>query len=89
MNKNQPDFQGIWVLIRHEIDYLKSAVLGDEITFKTWVGESSGLKSIRYVDILKNDILLAKSKTTWCLLDAKTNKPLRLTTSVLKILNPS
>jgi len=87
--KNQPDFHGIWVLIRHEIDYVKSAVLGDVITLKTWVGESSGLKSVRHVAILKGSELLAKSATTWCLLDVKTNKPLRLSESVLKILNPS
>ena len=87
--KNQPKINGIWVLIRHEIDYLKSAVLGDKITLKTRVGESSGLKSVRYVEIFKNDILLAKSKTISCLLDATTNKPLRMTISVLKILNPS
>ncbi len=87
--ENQPEQTYIWVVIRHEIDYLKSAVLGDEITLKTWVGESSGLKSIRHVEILKNNVLLAKAQTTWCMLDAKTYRPLRITESVLKILNPS
>ncbi len=87
--KNQTEITGIWVVIRHEIDYLKSAVLGDEVTLKTWIGASTGLKSIRHVEILKGTILLAKAQTTWCLLDAKTYKPLRITESVLKILNPS
>src|SRR5204863_6074547 len=32
-----------WVALRHEIDYLKPAVLGDEITVATWVGVAEGL----------------------------------------------
>lgn len=87
--KNKMKLTYIWVVIRHEIDYVKSAVLGDEITLKTWVGESSGLKSIRHVEILKGDVLLAKAQTTWCMLDAKTFRPLRITEDVLRILNPS
>ena len=87
--KNQLKQHYIWVVIRHEIDYLKSAMLGDEIIIKTWVGESSGLKSIRHVEISRNNVLLAKAQTTWCMLDAKTHRPLRITEDVLKILNPS
>ena len=40
-----------WVCLRHEIDYIGQAFLGDEITIQTWVGESKGVKSIRYVNI--------------------------------------
>jgi len=86
---NEPSQNYLWVVIRHEVDYLKSAVLGDEITLKTWIGESAGLKSIRHVEILKKKVLLAKAKTTWCMIDAKTYKPIRLPANVLKILNPS
>ena len=87
--KDQAKQHYIWVVIRHEIDYLKSAKLEDNITLKTWVGESKGLKSIRYVEIFRNQDLLAKAKTTWCMLDTKTHRPLRITEDVLKILNSS
>ena len=77
----------VWVVIRHEIDYKRPAVLGDEITIKTWIGETSGVTSIRYVSVFKDDTLLAKAKTTWCLVHAKTLRPTRITSSILNLLN--
>lgn len=68
-----------WVAIRHEIDYLQPAFLDDSITIKTWIESLKGVKSIRIVHIYKDNTLLAKSKTTWCLLDAETNKITRVT----------
>lgn len=76
----------IWVVVRHEIDYKAQAHLNDEITIKTWVGETSGIKSIRHIAFYKEETLLVQSKTTWVFLDAQTQKPTRITESVLKIL---
>ena len=74
-----------WVTLRHEIDYLQSAFLGDKITVYTWVGEIAGVKSIRYVHIYKDETLLVKTKSTWCLIDVKTNKPARIKQDILNI----
>ena len=71
-----------WVVLRHEIDYLKPVFLNDEITIKTWVKTLEGVKSIRKVEIYKGALLLAKSQTTWCLLDAKTHKITRITPEI-------
>ncbi len=79
----------IWVLVKHEIDYIGQAVLNDEITLKTWVGETKGVKSVRHVEILKEDKLLAKSQTTWCLLNSKTLRPTRITEDIFNLLSPS
>ncbi len=86
LTKNCPDLNFVWVVTRHEIDYRGQAVLGDEITFKTWVGETKGVTSIRHVEIYKGSVLLAKAATTWCMLHAKTLRPARITESVLKVL---
>jgi acyl-CoA thioester hydrolase len=72
----------IWVAIRHEIDYLKPAFLDETITIKTWVTTLEGVKSIRKVEIYRDDVLLAKSQTVWCLLDAKTQKITRITSDL-------
>lgn len=72
----------IWVAIRHEIDYLKPAFLNDSICLKTWIVSLKGVKSIRKVEIYKEDILIAKSETTWCLLDSKTHKIARITKEI-------
>ena len=75
----------IWVASRHEIDYLKPAFLHEKITIKTFIATLEGVKSIRKVEIYRNKDLLAKSKTTWVLLDAKTQKLTRIPKEILDI----
>jgi len=88
LTKDNPLPQYVWVVTRHEIDYLKQAVLGDEITVKTWVGETKGITSIRFMNFYKDNILLVKAKTVWVMLDSKTFKPKRIRENVLKVLQP-
>lgn len=88
LTKNNPLPQYVWVVTRHEIDYKNQATLGDEILVKTWVGETKGITSIRFMEFYKNDILLVAAKTTWAMLDAKTFKPTRIRENVLKVLQP-
>ena len=86
LTKNNPLPQYVWVVMRHEIDYFKQASLGDEIIVKTWVGETKGITSIRFMEFYKKDVLLVKAKTIWAMLDSKTLKPARIRENVLKVL---
>ena len=86
LTKDTPLPQYVWVVVRHEIDYLKQAILGDEIIVKTWVGETKGVTSVRFMEFYKNDVMLVKAKTTWAMLDAITYKPSRIRENVLKVL---
>lgn len=78
----------IWVVLRHELDYLNQAFLGDEITLVTWVGASSGVKSVRNVHVYKGDSILLKARSTWCLLDTKSLRPTRIKEDILSLLRP-
>ncbi len=71
----------VWVARRHEIDYLRPAFKDDELVARTWVGESSGASYERFVEIrwIKDNELLAKVRSVWVLLDAKTLRPRRIT----------
>ncbi len=77
----------VWVVIRHEVDYFSSAYLNDEIVLKTWIGESYGVKSDRFVDILKDDKVICSVKTIWCLLDKNSMKPVRIPEEIINVLN--
>lgn len=80
--------QYLWVVSRHEIDYLKSALLTSELIARTWVSETySGAKSERFVDIYDRatNQVYARVKTTWYLLDRHTKKPKRIEPSMLAI----
>lgn len=70
-----------WVVVKHEIAYKKEAFLGDQILMQTYVGETTNVTSVRHV-IIKNketDKVLVEAQTTWCLLDAETRRPARIT----------
>ncbi|GGG98696.1 thioesterase [Polaribacter pacificus] len=86
LTKNNPDLNFVWVVTRHEIDYKGQALLGDLLTFKTWVGATTGVTSVRHIEILKDGVLLVKAKTVWCMLHADTLKPARITEKILKVL---
>ena len=77
-----------WVVLRHEIDYLNQAVLGDEVEVLTWVGESRGVRSVRHVEMFVNGKPLIQASSTWCLIDAKTLRPTRIREDVLNLLTP-
>ena len=77
-----------WVVLRHELDYMNQAFLGDEITVSTWVGESSGVKSIRNVHVYKGETILLKARSTWCLLEIKSLRPTRIKEDILSLLRP-
>ncbi|GFD76551.1 thioesterase [Tenacibaculum sp. KUL113] len=88
LSKNVQNIDYVWFVIKHEVDYKNQAVLGDEVTLRTWVGKTEGIRSIRHFEMYKGETLLVKSQTTFCLLDANTKKPKRITKEVTNLLLP-
>jgi acyl-CoA thioester hydrolase len=78
----------LWVVMRHEIDYKNAAFLKDEIIGSTWVGDHHGARFERFVKLVSSADLkvLAESKTMWCILDAKSMRPVRIPDEVLSVL---
>jgi acyl-CoA thioester hydrolase len=78
----------IWVIVRHEIDYKKPAVLNEKLTIKTWILNAGTVLSDRMVQIYRGEELLVEAKTTWCLLDAITHKPARIQDDIKTLFLP-
>lgn len=77
----------IWVVIRHEIDYKKQAFLGDDILIETYVGDTTFVTSERFVNIknaASGEVLVA-AKSLWCLLDAGSKRPTKITDDLRKV----
>lgn len=72
--------QYAWVARRHEIDYLRPALPDDELLARTWVGATSGATYDRHVELLRAGTgeVLARVRTVWVLLDARTLRPRRV-----------
>ena len=88
LKKSEDTTDYVWVVIRHEIDYVGQALLGDSIVAKTWVGKTGGIRSIRHVEFYKNYKLIVKAQTMFCLVNSKSFKPTRITDQILMMLAP-
>jgi acyl-CoA thioester hydrolase len=66
-----------WIVLRHEIEYLHAAHLGDQIVARTWVGTSTRLRFERHTEIVRAEdrCVLARARTVWCPIDAVTKRP--------------
>jgi acyl-CoA thioester hydrolase len=73
-----------WVVVRHEIDYKRPAVLGDKVIARTWVGTASRIRFERHTEIVRacDGTLLAKALTIWCPMDTRTGKPAAVSVEV-------
>jgi len=76
-----------WVVIRHEIDYKQQAFLDDELLIETFVGEHTHVTSQRLVNIKNKTTgkVLVKAKSTWCLMDYKTKKPVKISEEMVRV----
>jgi acyl-CoA thioester hydrolase len=69
---------GIAILAReHRIEYLKPALLGDELLITTYIGEFRRVSATRYCLIRRasDGELLARTRTLWVWVDSATGKP--------------
>lgn len=78
----------LWVVRRHEIDYLAQAFLNDELLLKTSTGEHSAVTWDRHYEIIRksDNRKIITAKSVWVLLDRKTFKPRRIDEEVLNVL---
>ncbi|MFL6781295.1 MAG: acyl-CoA thioesterase [Sphingomicrobium sp.] len=74
-----------WVVVRHEIDYLRAAFEGDRVSGKTWVGEApKGAKFDRHMEFTGNDgRVCVRSRTDWAIIDKALGRPIRVPPGVV------
>jgi acyl-CoA thioester hydrolase len=74
-----------WVVVRHEIDYLRPALPGDCITARTWVGDApQGARSDRFMEFTGPDgKICVRAKTQWAIIDKALGRPIRVPAEVM------
>ena len=79
-NESVREQGAIWIVRRHEIDYRRSALPGEEIVEETWVEAMSGARSIRHSRFSRpsDGEVLVSAVTTWAYVDAQTQRPRRI-----------
>ncbi len=73
----QDQEQLYWVVVRHEIDYRRPALVDDDILAITWVGATVDRNFERFTELrrAKDDKVLAHARTLWCPMDRATGRP--------------
>jgi acyl-CoA thioester hydrolase len=74
-----------WVVVRHEIDYLRPAHDGDRINARTWVGDApKGARFDRFVEFTGADgKACVRAKTEWAIIDKALGRPIRVPPEVI------
>ena len=74
-----------WVVVRHEIDYLRAVLEGERITARTWVGDNlKGAKFDRHIEFVGEDgKTRVKSRTDWAIIDKASGRPIRIPPEVV------
>ena len=80
---HQDDY--FWVIVRHEIDYLRAAHVGDRVVARTWVGDApKGARFDRFVEFTGADgKVCVRSKTDWAIIDKALGRPIRVPPEVV------
>lgn len=67
----------IWVVRRHEIDYLSSVMPEQRVAVTTWVEAVKGVSSIRRTSMrrISDNVEVCRGSSTWAFIDLATGKP--------------
>ena len=74
-----------WVVVRHEIDYLRAVLEGETITARTWAGERpQGARFDRNIEFTGEDgKVRVRSRTDWAIIEKASGRPIRVPAEVV------
>jgi len=70
--------QAMWIVRKHEIEYLAPAFVGEQLECITWPAAVRGATSLRRNLFLRDGKLLCRAETTWALLNTMSGRPRRV-----------
>jgi acyl-CoA thioester hydrolase len=70
----------VFVVVRHEIDYLRPALRADELEARTWISSVMAAKCLRATELVRkrDQQVLSRAVTTWGFVAFETGRPKRI-----------
>lgn len=68
----------MWIVRKHEIEYLLPAFAGEQLVCLTWPAAVRGATSLRRNVFVREGRVLARASTTWAVLNTETGRPRRV-----------
>ncbi len=78
---DHPQYQAlgaVFVVRRHEVDYLAQVREGDALVAETWVDDWRLASCIRKTEIKRGDQVIARAATTWAFISLTSGRPQRI-----------
>ncbi|HLL25542.1 MAG TPA: acyl-CoA thioesterase [Kofleriaceae bacterium] len=79
----------VFVVRRHEIDYVAQVREGEALVAETWVDSWRQASCVRKTEIRRGDRVVARGATTWAFISTTTGRPQRITESLLALFTGS
>lgn len=68
----------VWVVRRHELDYLGQVTLGQSLVAETWVDTWKGASCVRRTELMRDQQVVARAATTWAFMSLASGRPQRI-----------
>ena len=68
----------VWVVRRHELDYLGQVTLGQALIAETWVESWKAASCVRHTELVREGQVVARAATTWAFMSLATGRPQRI-----------
>ena len=82
--------QHLWVALKHEITYLKPTFLQDTVVAEVIAEKVQGARAMFRTVLKRGEDVLSEIHSSWCCLDAATQRPARLARDVVgRFLSPN
>jgi acyl-CoA thioester hydrolase len=73
----------VFMVRRHEIDYIAQVTLGQTLRAETWVDSWRAASCIRRTEILRDGTVVARAATTWAMIGLAAGRPQRIPEELL------
>ena len=73
----------LWVALKHEITYRRPTFLQDAVVAEVIAEKVEGARAFFRTVLKRGDDVLSEIRSTWCCLDAATQRPARLARDVI------
>jgi acyl-CoA thioester hydrolase len=73
----------VFVVRRHEVDYIAQVVAGETLVATTWVDSWRPASCIRATELVRAGKVVARGATTWAMMSMSSGRPLRIPDQLL------
>ena len=71
-------FGAVFMVRRHEIDYIAQVTVGQTLAAETWVDSWRAASCIRKTELIRDGNVVCRAATTWALISLGSGRPIRI-----------